>query len=112
MGAIDLASAITDPEHVGRTVVPVARQRILARQGLLVGQDERLVAGVEVDAGELVVLVEVDPAGAHEGERPVDVVGEHLVALTLGRVGDELLIPRVHARQGGEPAGGEGAQAD
>ena len=49
VGAVELAGALADPEHVGRAVVPVAGERVLAGEGLLVAEDERLVAGEEVD---------------------------------------------------------------
>ena len=45
VGAVELAGALADPEHVGRAVVPVAGERVLAGERLLVAEDERLVAG-------------------------------------------------------------------
>jgi hypothetical protein len=59
VGAVELAGALADPEHVGRAVVPVAGERVLAGQRLLVAEDERLVAGVEVDLVELLGWVSV-----------------------------------------------------
>ncbi|CAB4951428.1 unannotated protein [freshwater metagenome] len=53
MGAVELAGSFTDPEHVGRTVVPVAGERILSGERLLVSEDERLMAGGDVDGMEL-----------------------------------------------------------
>jgi hypothetical protein len=50
VGAVELAGAIADPEHVRRAVVPVAGQRVAPGERLLVVQDQRFVAGVEVDA--------------------------------------------------------------
>ena len=49
VGAVELAGALAHPDHVGRAVVPVAGERVRARERLLVAEDERLVAGVEVD---------------------------------------------------------------
>jgi hypothetical protein len=76
VGAVELAGALADPEHVGRAVVPVAGERVLAGEGLLVAEDERLVAGVEVDLVELGVVSVSMPAGRHEAQGPVDLVGE------------------------------------
>ena len=53
MGAVELAGALADPEHVGRAVVPVAGERVPAGERLLVAEDQRLVAGVEVDLVQL-----------------------------------------------------------
>ena len=97
--AVELAGAVADPQQVRRAVVPVAGERVAPGEGLLVGQDERFVARVEVHALQGAVVVEVDAAGLHELQRALDLVGDHLVALALERVGDELLVPRVHPRQ-------------
>ena len=86
------------------------RERVATGERLFVGEDEGLVAGVEVDALERAVVVQVDAAGLHELQRPFDLVGDDLVALALEGVGDELLVPRVHPRERGEAAGREGAQ--
>ena len=106
--AVDVAGALADPQHVGRAVVPGARQRVLPGQRLLVAEDQRLVAGVDVDRAEVGVGGGVDAAGAHEVERPVDLGGQALVALAGGARGDELLVPGVHPGEVGEAALGEG----
>ena len=76
VGAVELAGALADPEHVGRAVVPVAGERVLPGEGLLVAEDERLVAGVEVDLVQLGLGLGVDAAGLHEPQGPVDLVGD------------------------------------
>ena len=53
-------------------------RRILPRQRLLVGQQQRLVAGVEAGALELRHGLGIDPAGFHEVERLADPVGDVL----------------------------------
>jgi hypothetical protein len=53
MGAVRLAGAVADPQHVGRGVVPVAGRGIDAGQRLLVAEQQRLVAGVEVGLAQL-----------------------------------------------------------
>ncbi len=84
-----------------------AGERVLAGQRLLVSEQQGLVAGEHVDLGEVRVRFGVDAAGAHEGERPVDLGGDGLVALALGAGCDELLGPGVHAGEVGETALGE-----
>ena len=108
VGAVELARPLADPQHVGRAVVPVARERVLAGEVLLVTEDERLVARVDVDLVELEGAFEVDTAGPHEAQRPLDLAGELLVALALTARGDELLHPLVHAGEVGETALAEG----
>ena len=53
VGAVGLPGALADPEQVGRAVVPAAGERVLPGEGLLVAEDERLVARVEVDLVEV-----------------------------------------------------------
>ena len=54
--------------------VPIAGGRIDAGQRLLVGQQQRLVAGVEIGLAECSRVVGGDAAGRHEGQRLVDAV--------------------------------------
>jgi hypothetical protein len=63
VGAVELAGALADPQHVGRAVVPVAGERVLPGERLFVAEEERLVAGVEVDLVQIRVRLEVDAAG-------------------------------------------------
>ena len=49
VGAVELAGPLADPEHVRGAVVPVAGERVLAGEGLLVVEQQRLVAREEVD---------------------------------------------------------------
>ena len=83
VGAVELAGALADPEHVGRAVVPVAGEGVLAGERLLVAEDQRLVAGEEVDLVQVRLGLGVDAAGPHEAQGPVDLVGQPLVALAL-----------------------------
>jgi hypothetical protein len=39
VGAVELAGALADPEHVGRAVVPVAGEGVLPGEGLLVAEE-------------------------------------------------------------------------
>ncbi len=65
---------------------------------------------VEVDLVELQLGVEVDAARGHEAQRAVDLGRERFVPPTFDARVEELEVPRVHARQVGEPSLGEGAQ--
>ena len=107
--AVERARAFADPEHVRRAVVPVARERVAAREALLVVEQEAFVARPDVDLVELRRRGEVDPAGGHELERALDLGGERLVLLALRRARDEVLVPGVHLGEIGEAALGEGA---
>ena len=110
VSAVRLPGALADPEHVRRAVVPVAGERVAARQALLVVEHEALVARPDVDLVQLRRVREVDPAGTHEADRPLDLRGDDLVALPFRRARDELLVPHLHLRQVGEAALREGAQ--
>ena len=107
VGTVELAGPFTAPDEVSRSVVPVAGERVPAGHGLLVAEDEGLVAGVEVDLVQALLRAEVDPARRHEPQGPVDLGGDGLVALALPARGDELLVPHVDLGQVGEPALGE-----
>ena len=109
VGAVDLACALADPQQVGRAVVPVTGQRVLAGQRLLVAEDQGLVAGVHVDRAEVGIGRGIDAAGLHELEGAIDLRGQPVIALAGWARGDELLVPGVHPREVGEPALGEGA---
>ncbi|MNO59409.1 hypothetical protein D3C76_499970 [compost metagenome] len=108
VGAVRLAGAVADPEHVRRAVVPVAGEAVAADEGFLVVQQQRLVGGEEADFTQL--RRSVQAAGAHERQGFVDAVGELAVLLRQRRVGDEVEVPLVHLVQVGEAALGEGAQ--
>jgi hypothetical protein len=66
VGAVEMAGSIAHPDHVGRAVVPVAREGVDAGQALLIGQDQCLVARPEVDLVETLLRPQVDAAGRHE----------------------------------------------
>ncbi len=110
VGAVGLARAVADPQHVGRAVVPVARGRIDAGQRLLVLQQQRLVAGEEVGLGDLRRGRRGEPAGRHEVQRLVEARGKIVVALRCRRVAHEVEVPAVDLVQVGIAALGEGAQ--
>src|SRR5204862_3073884 len=54
---VELARALADPQHVGRAVVPVAAERVDAGERLFVAEQQRFVAGVEVDRVEIRMAV-------------------------------------------------------
>ena len=110
MRVIGLAGAITDPDHMAGGRVPIAGGRVDARQRLLVAQQQRLVAGVEIGLAQREVRLGGNAHRAHEIHRLGDAVGERLVFLALRAVGDEAQHPAMHVLQAGVAALREGAQ--
>ena len=110
MAVVELAGAVADPDHVARGRVPVAGRRIHARKGLLVAEQQRLVAGVEIGGAQLRVAFQIEPAGAHEVQRFRNAVGQFLVAPRLRGILEEAQHPLMHAAEIGKAAGGECAQ--
>ncbi len=53
MAVIELTGAVADPDHVARGRVPVAGGRIDARKSLLVAEQQRFVAGVDIGRAQL-----------------------------------------------------------
>ena len=76
MGMVELARAVADPDHVAGGGVPVARGGIDAGHRLLVAEQQRLVAGVEIGRAHLGMRLGIDADGAHEVERLGDALGE------------------------------------
>ena len=84
----------------------LAGARVDADESPLIIQQQRLVAGVELDRPE---LFRIDAACVHERDRPVDLARQPLIALP-GRAGrHEILVPGVHLPQIRIPAAGERA---
>ena len=50
---VELARPLADPQQMRRAVVPVAGECVLSRECFLEAEDQRLVAGVEVDLVQL-----------------------------------------------------------
>ena len=98
------------PQQVGRAVVPAPGEAVAPGHRLLVAEQEGLVGGVEVDLVDDRGGGQVDPDGGHEPQRPVDAVGDGVVAPPGRAAGHELLVPAVDLVEVGEPALGEGAQ--
>ncbi|GJE07014.1 hypothetical protein AOPFMNJM_2338 [Methylobacterium jeotgali] len=110
MGVVRLPGAVADPEHVAGGGIPVAGRRIDAGQRLLVAEQQRLVARVEIRRAHLLVRLRIDADGAHEVERvrhPARHVG---VARGLRRVLHEAEHPALRVVEVGVAARREGAQ--
>ena len=110
MRAVRLARAVADPQEMRRAAVPIAGGGIDAGQRLLVRQQQRLVADVEIRLAQVARGRAGHAAGGHEGQRLVDAVRQVAVALGQRRALDEAQVPAVHLVQVGVAAGGEGAQ--
>eukprot|EP00978_Attheya_sp_CCMP212_P018284 scaffold49817_cov43-Attheya_sp.AAC.1 len=107
--AVQLTGALSDPEHVGRAVVPLASGGVLAGECLFVGEEETFVCRVKVCLGEG-GRGRVYANGLHESEGLIDLGGELAVARALIRVVHKVQVPGVQARDVGVSSGGEGAQ--
>jgi hypothetical protein len=83
--AVELAGALADPQEVRGQVVQLRARRpgVQPQQRALVVEQQRLVAGVDLDGVQRRV---VDAAGRHEPQAAVDLVGQRLVALAGRRV--------------------------
>ena len=81
---VETARPLADPQQVRRAVVPVAGQRVLPRQALLVVEQQTFVRREHVDLVQPPLGREIDPARRHERERALDVHRERLVPTTLG----------------------------
>ncbi len=110
VGTVQLSSALADPQHVRRAVVPLTGEGVLASQCLFVAENQRLVRGVHVNLVERTVAFGVDAACPHECECPLDFCRHLFVALTLGARSNELLVPCMHAIEVGKASLGERAQ--
>ena len=110
MGMIELARAVADPDHVAGGVVPLAGGGIDARHRLLIAEQQRLVAGVEIGRAHLRMGLRIDADGAHELQRLGDALGDLLIAMRLRAVLDEAEHPAMRVVEVGVAARGEGAQ--
>jgi hypothetical protein len=110
VAVIELAGAIADPDHVAGGRVPVAGRGIDAGERLLVAEQQRLMAGVEIGRAQLGMAFQIKPAGAHEVQRVRDAVGQFLVTPRLRGIFQETQHPLMHRAEIGEAAGRERAQ--
>ena len=107
VGGIKVAGALTDPEHVGGAVVPLASGGILSSQGLLVREEEALVSSEEVGLSEIWVG-RVDADGLHETERFINLVGKLAITRSLLGILHEIQVPGMEATKIGISTGREG----
>ena len=102
MGAVQRCGAHTDPRIVGGQVEPATLARHLPGLRLLVGQQQRLVRGVEIDPVEVVHL---HPGqGLHETHRVADRVHHLLVLPGQRRTAHPAQVPVLGMVQVGEAA--------
>jgi len=108
MRAVQLARAVADPQHVRRAVVEIVGQAVTTHEGFFVVEQQRFVGGEE--AGFTQLRRGVHAAGAHEGQRFVDSVGQMAVLFRKRGACDEIQVPLMHLVQIGKTALSEGAQ--
>ena len=101
MRAVQLTRAVADPQEMRRAAVPVAGGGIDPGQRLLVGQQQRLVADVEVGLAHVARGGAGHAAGRHERQRLVDAVRQVLVARGQRRARGEIQVPAMHLVQVG-----------
>ena len=88
--------ALADPEEVCRAPEPLAREAVDPRKRLLVGEQQGLVAGEEIDGPGDRRGFRGDADGGHERHRVRDPVGVVLVELRLLAAADEIKGPLVN----------------
>ena len=103
---------VRSPIHsiCARGVVPVAAGGIDARHRLLVGQQQRFVAGVEIGGAQLRHRIRGDAAGRHEVQRFGNALRQTFILFAGRRVRDEAQHPAMDIVQIGITALREGAQ--
>ena len=104
MTMIELAGAVADPDHVARCCVPVARRGIDTREGLLVTEQQRFMAGVKIGSAQFGMALKIEAARLHEIQRIRNAIRQFLVTTRLRRVLEKTKHPLMHASQIGEPA--------
>ncbi len=110
MRVIYLTRAVADPDHVAGGAVPVAGGGVLARHRLLEAKQQRFMAGIDVGAAQLRMVLEIEPAGLHEGERFGDAVRHLPVAVHRFRIFYKTEHPLMHASATRVAAVREGTQ--
>ena len=81
MGAVELAGAVADPDHMGGGVVPIAAGGIDPRHRLLVSKQQSFMAGIEIGAAQLRHGTRRDAAGRHEIQRLGDALRQIFILL-------------------------------
>ena len=104
------AGSVADPQHVRAGVIPVAGQRILPSQRLLVREQQRFVAGVELRALQLRHRVGIDPARIHEIERFANTISNIPILLGPWAASHEIMCPGMNLMQIGIATVRKGAE--
>ena len=108
MRAVGLAGAVADPDHVARARDRKAGGGIDPAERFLVFQEQRFMAGVEIDRGDGVRGIGIHARGGHEVQRVRDPVGHVAVAVGLVILG-KAEGPGMYPVDIGEAALAEGA---
>ena len=110
MGAVGLAGALADPDHMGRGVEPFAAGPVQARQGAFQIEQQGLVAGEHLDARQVRVALRRHADRFHEGQGLADLVGQFAIARAVGVVGGKPQRPAMDVIEVRIAAAGKGAQ--
>lgn len=82
MGSIELAGALADPEHVGRTVIVQARGGVLAGERLLVRKEKTLMGCPKLCRCHDRVIHR-KPSCRHEAEGLIHPMGQLLIPVVF-----------------------------
>ncbi len=104
------AGAITNPQHMGRRIVPIARQAVLPGHSLFIAEQQSFVAGEEAGGFQLRHGIGGQTNGGHEVQRFAEAVSQLRILRRPRAARGEIKIPAVHLMQIGKAAGRKGPQ--
>mmetsp|Transcript_17926 Transcript_17926/g.25294 ORF Transcript_17926/g.25294 Transcript_17926/m.25294 type:complete len:226 (-) Transcript_17926:604-1281(-) len=109
MSRVQITSTFSNPEHVGRTIVPTSSGRILTGQGLFVRQQKTFVGSVKVSLGKG-GGGSVNTNSLHETERFINLGSKFTVPGTFISLLDEIQVPSVETTDISVTTSREGSQ--
>ena len=83
MRAVRLAGAVADPDHMARPCHRLTRDRINPAQSLFIFQQQRFVAGIEINRRQRRCCFRIDASRIHEIQSVRDAVGQRAVTFGL-----------------------------
>mmetsp|Transcript_25539 Transcript_25539/g.38119 ORF Transcript_25539/g.38119 Transcript_25539/m.38119 type:complete len:385 (+) Transcript_25539:361-1515(+) len=92
VSAVQITCTLSNPEHVGAAIVPLARCRILSGQSLLVFQKQTFVCSEKINLSEF-WRTSVDADRFHETKRLVNLGSEFAVPASLIRTLHKIKVP-------------------
>ena len=99
MGLVQLTGPLSDPHQMGRTIIPLSRYIILAREGFLIIQQQCLMRSIHGCLPYARRILQRHAARLHKGKRFPDTVCKMLVFLPQRTAFHEIEIPLMHLVQ-------------